>query len=53
MMINRVSMEALGDQLSAFQKGVTGLPNQISQAVGNAVSSPIQAIQSVRPALRV
>ena len=45
MMINRVSMEALGDQLGAVQKGITGLPNQISQAVGNAVSSPIQAIQ--------
>ncbi len=45
-MINRVSMEALGDQLEITQQGLFGLSNQISHAVGQAVASPVRSIQS-------
>lgn len=44
--INRVSMARLEEQLHSVSQGLSGLPDQISQAVEQAVASPVQAIQS-------
>ena len=45
-MINRVSMERLGEKIETIEQSLSGLPGQIAQAVNQSVSTPVQAIQS-------
>ena len=44
--INRVVMEQLGEKIETVEQGLSNLPSQISQAVNDSVSTPVQTIQS-------
>ena len=45
-MINRVAMDRLGEKIETVEQGLSNLPSQISQAVNDSVSTPVQTIQS-------
>ena len=45
-MINRLAMEALGEKLETVETSLSDLPQQVSQAVNESVSIPVQSIQS-------
>ena len=44
--MNRLAMEALGEKLETVEAGLSDLPQQVSQAVNESVSVPVQSIQS-------